>query len=342
MRRTPAKRGFTLIELLVVIAIIAVLIALLLPAVQAAREAARRSQCRNNLKQIGLALQTYHETSQMFPPAGIATLAFGGIAADATLDDDMDNSTPGGVAGTFGRGAYISCFAFLLPYVDQAPLYKKIDRNAHKMTNNNAVWGTFLPGYVCPSDSNTNSGNRFTQRNANAGGTAGWAPGSYGASGGNSAITSNLWTTRWSALPTTQRGLMGMAEAARIAEVRDGTSSSLACLEIRTAPNPGGNGDARGFWAYPPGATVWGGNSSVAGGVINIGADIFQYCQTGVVIRMPCNTGNNTQSVSRSEHTGGAHGLMTDGSVRFLNQTINTTTYDKLRSIRDGQVIGEY
>ena len=111
---------------------------------------------------------------------------------------------------------------------------------------------------------------------------------------------------------------------------------------MRTTPNPGWNGDARGYWAYPPGATVWGGSSSVSGGAINVGADIFQYCQTGVAIRMPCNTGNNTQSISRSEHTGGAHGLMTDGSVRFLNQTINTTTYDNLRSIRDGQVIGEY
>ena len=105
---------------------------------------------------------------------------------------------------------------------------------------------------------------------------------------------------------------------------------------------PCGNGDSRGFWAYPPGATVWGGSASGSGGLINRGADIFQYCQTGVAIKMPCNTGNNTQSVSRSEHSGGAHGLMTDGSVRFLNQNISATTYDNLRSIRDGQVVGEF
>ena len=128
MLRKPAHRGFTLIELLVVIAIIAVLIALLLPAVQAAREAARRSQCKNNLKQIGLGLQNYHDTCQMFPPAGIATIAYGGVAADVTLDDDMDNSTV--VATGTGRGAYISCFAFLLPYVDQGPLYKQLNQNS--------------------------------------------------------------------------------------------------------------------------------------------------------------------------------------------------------------------
>ncbi|MFM9963804.1 MAG: DUF1559 domain-containing protein [Planctomycetaceae bacterium] len=334
-----SRRGFTLIELLVVIAIIAVLIALLLPAVQSAREAARRSQCKNNLKQIGLGLQNYHETFKMFPPAGIATIAYNGVAADATLDDDMDNSTV--VATGTGRGAYISCFALLLPFVDQAPLYKQINANAHKMTNNNAVWATFLPGYACPSDSGATAGNRFTQRNANSG-APGWAPGSYGASGGNSALTSNLWTTNYGALNSVQRGLMGMAGAARIAEVRDGTSNSFACLEIRTALNPGGNGDARGYWAYPPGATVWGGSSSAGGGGLNTGTDIFQYCQTGAAIKMPCTTGNNTQFISRSEHTGGAHGLMTDGSVKFINQTISNTTYDNLRSIRDGQVIGEF
>ena len=113
-------------------------------------------------------------------------------------------------------------------------------------------------------------------------------------------------------------------------------------MEIRTAPNNPPNGDARGYWAYPPGATVWGGNTSVFGGVINIGGDTFQYCQTGVAIRMKCGTGNNNQQISRSEHTGGAHGLFTDGAVKFLNQTINATTYDRLRSIRDGQVVGEY
>src|SRR5213595_2104408 len=99
--RSPGRGGFTLIELLVVIAIIAVLIALLLPAVQQAREAARRTQCKSNLKQIGLALQNYHEAFQTFPPGYIAT-------------SDITRTTPGW-----------SWCSMILPILDQGPLYNQ-------------------------------------------------------------------------------------------------------------------------------------------------------------------------------------------------------------------------
>src|SRR5262245_60210859 len=100
---SPSRRGFTLIELLVVIAIIAVLIALLLPAVQAAREAARRSQCVNNLKQLGLALQTYESAHTKFPPGNVT----------ATIDVGM------GLSSWTGWSPH----AMLLPYLEQTPLY---------------------------------------------------------------------------------------------------------------------------------------------------------------------------------------------------------------------------
>src|SRR5947208_10002027 len=96
------RRGFTLIELLVVIAIIAILIALLLPAVQQAREAARRSQCKNNLKQMGLALHNYHDTVRIFPVNGNSLGGFGNLVKTGPM-------------------------AQLLPYLDHAPLYKTIN-----------------------------------------------------------------------------------------------------------------------------------------------------------------------------------------------------------------------
>src|SRR5580698_8598950 len=106
-----AKRGFTLIELLVVIAIIAVLVALLLPAVQQAREAARRTQCKNNLKQIGLALYNYHDSFSLFPPGYVDR------NGNPNLTPDNDLGPSWGWA------------AFLLPGMDQAPLYNQINFN---------------------------------------------------------------------------------------------------------------------------------------------------------------------------------------------------------------------
>jgi len=123
------QRGFTLIELLVVIAIIAVLVSLLLPAVQQAREAARRTQCRNHLKQLGLALHNYHSSQNVFPPGYVA-----GAAYPAT---------------TNGWG----WCAQLLPQLDQGPLYDTINFSlAVENSANLPVWSVTLPGLVCPSD----------------------------------------------------------------------------------------------------------------------------------------------------------------------------------------------
>ena len=125
--RKWTKSGFTLIELLVVIAIIAILIALLLPAVQQAREAARRTQCKNNLKQYGLALHNYHDT-------------FGRFA----------------IGGTNWAGNRIGWQGRILPYVDQAPLYNGIDFNGvntfDQTISGNVLSRTRLPHLNCPSD----------------------------------------------------------------------------------------------------------------------------------------------------------------------------------------------
>jgi prepilin-type N-terminal cleavage/methylation domain-containing protein len=134
MAASQTHRGFTLIELLVVIAIIAILIALLLPAVQAAREAARRAQCKNNLKQIGLALHNYHEISRTFPPGWI-----GVDRSSGTHDFEGHNS--------FGWAM------MLLPQIDQGPLYHRFDSKL-SLTDpaNQPLLLSVLQSFRCPSD----------------------------------------------------------------------------------------------------------------------------------------------------------------------------------------------
>jgi len=151
--RRRSLQGFTLVELLVVIAIIGILIALLLPAVQAAREAARRSQCVNNLKQIGLAAQNYHDTHRVFPPAG---LNYGALGAVPTV-------MPNNIMNTSG-------FVLMLPFLEQQPLYSRYNQNASASDSiyngakagstiagtptggNDAIAATQLPAFLCPSD----------------------------------------------------------------------------------------------------------------------------------------------------------------------------------------------
>jgi prepilin-type N-terminal cleavage/methylation domain-containing protein/prepilin-type processing-associated H-X9-DG protein len=139
------RQGFTLIELLVVIAIIAILIALLLPAVQAAREAARRSQCVNNLKQIGLALHNYHDSMNTFPPGYVS-------AIDRTVLDACNTDRENRHGVDLGTGW--AWGSMILPFLEQQPLYSAINFNlsvAYKA--NDTVSLTALSVYLCPSDS---------------------------------------------------------------------------------------------------------------------------------------------------------------------------------------------
>src|SRR5580765_6167464 len=135
MKRSGKRLGFTLIELLVVIAIIAVLVALLLPAVQQAREAARRSQCKNNLKQLGLAIHNYHEVALQFPSN---MSGFAGIGDPWT-------------AGGWRKG---SCIVRMLPYLDQAPIFNQMNysNNTDVETAYPAIATLKLPVVNCPSD----------------------------------------------------------------------------------------------------------------------------------------------------------------------------------------------
>jgi prepilin-type N-terminal cleavage/methylation domain-containing protein/prepilin-type processing-associated H-X9-DG protein len=308
------RRGFTLIELLVVIAIIAVLIALLLPAVQQAREAARRSQCKNNLKQLGLALQNYHDTAKQFP--------WGCIDGD-----DL---------GATNRMTMNWRFD-ILPYIDQTPLYTSLSsldrRDAVSTTNNSAFWlghsaqQLVLPVYICPSESEA----PFTSANQNGGDTT--CP----TTSALSSYQGNASTCSPSAGGSTGYYCGGSGSAAGInppgmfshyptrismSKINDGTSNTLLVGE-RTAnkkvPTCGSAGEGTNYMC-------WMGQFGSVGS-INYG------------INLKCRSSWTSGLGFGSMHAGGAHFVFVDGSVKFLSENIDLTTLIGLSTRNGGEVV---
>lgn len=303
-------RGFTLIELLVVIAIIAILIALLLPAVQQAREAARRTQCKNNLKQLGLALHNYHDTMSVFPYGEMAGLGQIGTASPAVMNQNG--------------------LVMLLPYIDQAPLYNTFNFslpfgkyagagvtpvNTIVAPNLNAK-STKIPGFMCPSD----SGTPFINDDSiyYGCGTSGI---SYKSSYQFSVNQTHL-QPMWSAIGRTVRPAFGGNSNSTMRDFVDGTSNTVLMSETVFECSSG---------RISPWACV-------------------QHAGTGVVLTQGINrflTGSSTTLTNyaynaSSMHVGGCHTLMGDGAVRFISQNTNLSILQYLAYVADGNVVGEF
>ncbi|MEZ5943304.1 MAG: DUF1559 domain-containing protein [Planctomycetaceae bacterium] len=313
------RKGFTLIELLVVIAIIAVLIALLLPAVQQAREAARRSQCKNNLKQIGLALHNYHDSFTVFPAGAYWSLP----------------TSNGCTQGNHQKG---SILVHLLPYVDQAPLYNLYDFSQCNIDgqtypgSTKTLAQTVIPVYICPSDTTGNfgAGGRGSQNYTACVG----ATNTSGANGNPNCSCPNSTFQQWVLPNTGGSNTSGMfTRAWRSSSMRDNTdgmSNTIYFGEVR----PGCSNHHNNGWS------ISNNGNGLTGTTIPINYDSCNTSTNTPPAGMGCEYRCNwvTELGYKSMHVGGAQFLMGDGAVRFLSENIDMTTYSRLGAKADGFV----
>jgi prepilin-type N-terminal cleavage/methylation domain-containing protein len=314
------RKGFTLIELLVVIAIIAILIALLLPAVQQAREAARRTQCKNNLKQFGLAIHNYHDATGCFPYGHQREIAGGSHRRD-------------------------TWYQRILPYVEQAPLYNAYEADKTEYIHN--ITASATVGYIartpiamfsCPSDG-TNPG-------FGASGSFTAFQGNYVVCAGVGVFTiaNNIITVTDPNIGPSEEtgGLFARNSKITIASCADGTSNTLLGSEGIIRGNPtaaaqsGGAtpwGELGGYWGGAPHGSY---GFSVAEPPNTSVPDRVYHCKAtsypGAPKNAPCENGNagglaGRYAFARSYHVGGVTVAMADGAVRFR---------------RDGLTIGEF
>ena len=315
MRRSRS-RGFTLIELLVVIAIIAILIALLLPAVQQAREAARRSSCKNNLKQIGLALHNYHDTHNAFPPG-----QFNWIGHDGT---------------PVLLGPKRTCwFQQILPYIDQAPLYNSFNFSAGSIL----AYGStafaqryqVVPTVMCPSDP---ASGKVQTAGATTSASGQGFHGNIVACAGSNANFGNSG----SGVGASLNGMFYPLSSTRIRDVVDGTSNTLMAGEIVISNDTAAH-DLRGRYY-----NSWQGNVLFSSDLPPnpTTGDRSSYCNA--IPQAPCQALGTTNVVQylRSYHIGGAHVVLADGAVRFISSNLSTTIMQNLGARGDGQVVGEF
>lgn len=326
--RSAHKRAFTLIELLVVIAIIAVLIALLLPAVQQAREAARRTQCKNGLKQIGLAMHNYDSTYSTFP-----------------IGSRNDGQ------GGFGP----SWWAGVLPYMDQAPLYNKLTFSGSHCgwvgsgggsgdANGQASNGLLIPTMTCPSSplptlikvgnysvvgphylgiAGSMSGNGFTENRV------GTCCSCCSTTAGNGQISFG--------------GVLLANSVVRLRDLTDGTTNVFMVGECSNWFGPGQNN--------PTGTDGWL-MGSQSNSTSYVGYDqgrsdqitTINYPPNSTIYGTSAGVANNygPNNGLASAHVGGAHVLLGDGSVRFLSNNMNMQTLRALATRDDGFPVGEF
>jgi len=326
----PRRSGFTLVELLVVIAIIGILVSILLPAVQAAREAARRLQCQNNIKQLGLAIQNYHDIFRALPASGI-------VSPSATYYQPR-------------TGQQFSWIVLILKQIEQGNLHDQFDFTQSVFQQSADPQATFVPTLSCPSDSAKNS--VFVH--------AALTNGKRFAKGNYAAYVSPYHVELQNRFP----GVLVGNKHHRLASITDGTSNSIVVSEVLTRPF---DDDQRGAWALPwTGSSQIALDMHDAVSPVQFGSNGYKPIDLGsaqtpnmqvswgdrlysctdpvgaLILKTPCSVGAYTDFLSaapRSRHPGGVNSVFADGHVAFVPNTVDMFALAYLVSIDDGTPI---
>ena len=300
----PRRAGFTLIELLVVIAIIAVLIALLVPAVQKVREAASRTECLNNLKQIGTAAHNCHDAYKMFPALS-APCADPAIAACYT-----PASSP------FGKHNF-TIFQFLLPYFEQGAIHNKLDINAYAGGQYPDVIGLL----ICPVDQSNSNGMNLTAN----GGAKNWAISNYA---GNNYVFGNPPKGNTQGYATLKSTFL------------NGTSNTIIFGEIYGTCGNSGNVDSSTTWGslWADANSIWRPGYNL--GTNKAGGGLTTYPAAPMFQSRPDVVQNCEPTRLQTNHPGGLPVLMGDASVRTVTESITPATWATANDPRDGKILG--
>jgi prepilin-type N-terminal cleavage/methylation domain-containing protein len=365
------RRGFTLIELLVVITVIGVLIALLLPAVQQARERARAIQCKNNLKQVGLALHNYESTHRLFPPS--------------FLRQEDGNPAPPAGGGLLRYRSHWTGFHLILPYLEQGVLAKKYDFNGtwlSSMTdaNDRSAWQwnrTILPTLICPSAPHLLE---IVGETGTPGSTSHWMTGAVNdysfchgtdiikavPGSGESACPGGL-LHYWKNTPTKTRGAFGYNSTCRLTDIKDGSSNTMIMGEkagsrLRFGGSSAAFPEAMVEYPWAMAAMMYfaptssGANDTVwVAGPYAVTRDIrLPDCPNAAIgsgipfpmnptpTRVPMTSSERPLFSFQSHHTTGAHFLLGDGSIRFLSENMDQGIYESISTIAAGEVVNNF
>jgi prepilin-type N-terminal cleavage/methylation domain-containing protein/prepilin-type processing-associated H-X9-DG protein len=316
----PYRRAFTLIELLVVIAIIAILIGLLLPAVQKVREAAARTQCTNNLKQIGLAVMNF-EGSYGFFPAGVnlpVSTASGAISPTNALE----------TSGTIGTAPFPTQFGswleYILPYMEQNGVYNGLNLSVREYGNcngPNSAGATIIKSYLCPSDLIPPP---FISTYTSSGTVYYFGMNSYIGNGG---------TCSWYVTSTTNDGVFYLNSSTKISGILDGTSNTFMAGE-RNHFDPAYTAmNTLGGWAW---ANYDAGEDCLGSTYVPLNYLLAAGTKTG----SPSYPEDERVPAFGSNHTQGANFTMCDGSVKFVTNAsvTNQALYVALSTRKGGEV----